>query len=111
MSDKAIPLADVRSALMLAIVRQKSVGADGKRLGRFAAYTDLPLANIDCVTARRGHKPYKLPRAHFSPMHVGDLDRVVERVRLQRGLAEVRRTWGRGIAALRAEWKAGGVMR
>jgi hypothetical protein len=39
----------------------------------------------------------------FGPMERGRLCEVVERTRAFRGLDEVRRTWGKGLKAMRAE--------
>ena len=101
---KTIPLKDVRNALMCARV------ASIRPIGRFAALTNNPLLNISCREARRGSRPYPLQVHHLSPMYRGDLDHVLERVRLEHGLAEVRRTWGAGMRALKAEFSTG-VMR
>lgn len=87
-----IPLQAVRLA---AFVRCRS------RHPRPAAYSGHPYTGADC----RSHTKW---RAHggplFSPWCAGFLDRVVDNVS-SRGRAEVLRTFGVGIRALRAELK------
>lgn len=104
MSAKTIPLTAVRQALMLAVVK-KAIGGrevDGKVLARVAAYTYYaPMLATTCRNARRGPERH-FPGLHIGPMEVGDFDRVVERARSERGLQEVRRTWGMGLRALLA---------
>jgi hypothetical protein len=109
-TQKTIPLQSVRDALMCARVRKLAArGPDGKPLGRCAAFTQYPLFNITCRDARRGLRPYPQIAHYFGPMNSGDLERLLERVRWG-GLPEVRRTWGAGLRALKAEF-ADGVMR
>lgn len=106
---KVIPLKDIRDALMCAMVKLKTnVGRD-KPHGRCAAFTQNPHLNISCREARRGHRPYPHQPHHFGPMHQGDMEKVLERARWA-GLSEVRKTWGAGVRALKAEF-ADGVMR
>lgn len=108
---KVIPLKDVRTALMCAQVKRIArVDAQGKPLGRVAAYTYYaPLSTVGCRDRRfRSDGPQRrFPDMHFGPMFRGDLDRLVARVRRVRGLAEVRRTWGAGLRALQAELRDG----
>lgn len=99
-----IPLRGVELALMTAKLRRYSNG----RTALLAACTPRPLIEIDCH--RRAPRPSELERAASSGMvpDVGPMDRghiaaLFERVRLCHGLLEVRRTFGRGIKALRAE--------
>jgi hypothetical protein len=107
---KTIPLQSVRDALMCAKVRKLAARSpDAKPLGRCAAFTQYPLLNIACREAKRGHRPYPHQAHHFGPMSPGDLERLLERARWS-GLPEVRRTWGAGVRALKAEF-ADGVMR
>lgn len=106
---KVIPLVDVRNALMCAMVR-RSVAGGAANVGRFAAYSQYPLLNIDCGDRLRRLRPFSIQRMHFGPMYAGYLDRTLDKVRLYRGLPEVRRTWGAGLRALRAEFNSG-VMR
>lgn len=101
---KTIPLAAVRIALMAAQVRRLTHPADGKAVGRFAAYSNYPAVNISCTEARRGHKPYRLAPMHAGPMYRGDLRQLLQRVRWQHGLAGVRNTWGAGMRALTTEF-------
>jgi hypothetical protein len=108
---KAVPLEAVRTALMCAQVRRiVRTDSQGKRLVRCAAYTQNPLLNISCLDASRGMRPHPVLRSNFSPMHSGDMWQVLERTRYEHGLAEVRRTWGAGPRAMRAEF-SNGVMR
>lgn len=107
----AIPLRAVQDVLMFAKVRRIGL-RDGtvQPLARCAAYTQNPHLNISCREAMRGHRPYPLQQHHFSPMHQGDMQRVLARVRCEHGLPEVKRTWGAGLRAMRAEFEQG-VMR
>jgi hypothetical protein len=109
---KTIPLKDVRNALMCAKVRLVAArhGPPTSHLGRFAAYTQVPHLHDACRQAKRGLKPIRMMELHFSALHRGDLLRVLERTRLEHGLPEVRRTWGAGLRALKAEF-ATGVLR
>lgn len=111
MTSKAIPLKDVRNALMFAQVKRISrVDAQGKPLGRVAAYSHYaPIGTVSCRDRcfRSDGAQWRFPEMHFGPMFRGDLDCVVERVRLHHGLPEVRRTWGAGLRALQAELRDG----
>lgn len=106
-----IPIQAVRDALAFAIVKRVArTDAQGKPLGRVAAYTYYaPLTTVTCRTRRyRSDGPQRrFPGAHFGPMFRGDLDRLLERTRLEHGLPEVRRTWGAGMRALQAEFRDG----
>lgn len=110
---KVIPLRDVSSALMCAVIRLKSRRANGERHGRTAAYTQAPFWLPTCCDMARcrrlGTEPSRVLRQHFSAMHAGDMERVLERTRYERGLQEVRRTWGAGMRTLQREFA--GVMR
>lgn len=69
---------------------------------RFAAMSSGRWTPSNCGQ-RFGAAPV-LPRPPLmAPMDRGLLLRAVERTRLQHGLDEVRRTWGTGLKALRAE--------
>lgn len=105
MADKTIPLEAVRLAFVTAKARSLSVVTD-----RFAAFTDCPLVGLDCEDTLRGMKPYRVGHCHFLPMTRGNVGQLLERVRRERGLPEVRRTWGAGLRALQREI-AQGVMR
>ncbi len=113
--DKTIPGKDVASALMCAKVRLLTTASDGGRHGRTAAFTQAPFWEPTCRDRARdrrlGIEPRRALPQHFSPMHTGDMDRVLERVRRERGLGEVRRTWGVGYRALHAEFSGSSVMR
>jgi len=114
MSTKTIPLSAVRTALMCAVIKQKTAGREvgGKAHCRTAAFTYYSPFASACREARRGSVNRNLPPMlmHNGVMSQGDLERVVERVRLERGLQEVRRTWGVGLRALLSEI-GHGVMR
>jgi hypothetical protein len=112
MSTKTIPLKDVRNALMCARVKQIArVDATGKPLGRVAAYTYFaPLTTVTCRSNWRDGPRRTFPDSHFGPLFNGDIDLVLARTRCLHGLAEVRRTWGAGMRALKIEF-ADGVMR
>lgn len=107
MSTKTIPLKAVQNALMLAVVRSKR---PDMYLGRAAAFTQYPMHNIDCRQASRGCAPYPHMPMNFGFMCNGYLDRLLNRVRCEHGLAGVRKIWGAGLRALQAEF-ANGVMR
>lgn len=105
MPPRTIPLQAVRDALMFAVVRRKATGVT---VARFAAYTNIqPLTGVTCSspTYRRGVPQRNLGASHLCGMWRGDMDRLVERLRLSHGLPELRRTWGAGLRALRAEFK------
>ena len=113
MTEKAIPLDAVRNALMCAVIKQKTAGREvsGKPHGRTAAYSYYaPLTSVTCRNARPGQQRRHFPAMHFGVMFQGDVDRLIERVRLEQGLQEVRRIWGKGLRALQAEI-GNGVMR
>lgn len=99
---KAIPLDAVRLAHVTAAAQ-----ASGLIRGAcFAAFSDCPLVGVDCEDTLRGMKPYRVGRCHFLPVTRGNLDQVLERTRRERGLQEVRRTWGAGYRALQTEFSA-----
>ncbi|WP_422099116.1 hypothetical protein [Variovorax sp.] len=101
----AIPLQAVRDALMFAVIRKKAMT---EKIARFAAYTDIQLlTGVTCSSpAHRRASPQRcLGRVHLSGLSRGDLGALVERQKLEHGLAEVRRTWGTGLRALQAECK------
>lgn len=101
-----ISLAGVEIALMAAKLRRYSNG----RTALLAACTPRPLIEIDCH--RRAPRPSDKALAASSsrvsdvgPMDRGHIAALFERVRVFHGLPEVRRTFGCGIRALRAESK------
>lgn len=112
----AIPLKDVQAALMCAVIRLKTRRPNAERHGRTAAFTQAPFWMPTCKDALRarrlgGSHAHKVLRQHFSPMHTGDMDKVLERTRREHGLQEVRRTWGAGYRALQAEFGGSTIMR
>lgn len=101
--NKTINLEDVRSALMLAIVKA-SVNKGNAVVG------DQPLARWAAYTCRvRSGSFFDRRRAadrnmlRLDVMHRGGLAELVHMTHMQHGPAEVRRTWGAGVQALRRE--------
>lgn len=70
------------------------------RTGRWCAYSTHPATGGACDS----RKPWP---AHggplLSPWFAGDIAKLAERTHRERGLREVRRTWGAGVRALCAE--------
>ena len=100
-----IRAADLSLVLAYAKLRRHNHG----RTCATCALTPAPLLEIDCHT-RAPSKAWReqVQRtggtwAHVGPMQRGHISTLYERVRLRQGLAEVRRTWGTGLRALRAE--------
>lgn len=113
MNDKTIPLQAVRDALMCAVVKTKVRGREisGKPHARTAAFTQVPHAFVyRCTDARKRRGRLPSPPWHFSPMDAGDMERLLQHVRVWHGRDEVRRTWGVGFRALKTEF-TDGVMR
>lgn len=80
----------------------------GKPHARTAAYSQVPHVFVhSCAAASRGRQPRPQQPWHFSSMNAGDMERLVRRVRLRYGLAEVRRTWGAGMRQLQQEIDGG----
>ena len=104
---KTIPLGAVRVALTGAMAKRRAVAPLARPLARTAAFTRYePLARC-CAS----HRPrVDAPAVHFGVMERGELPRLVERLRLEHGAAEVRAVWGQGVKALLAEVGTG-VMR
>lgn len=111
MQTKTIPLQAVKDVLMFAIVRitAQRNDRDGPFLCRTAAYTQTPTFNHTCRESLKRFRPARDIPSNFSPMSKGDMERVLEKVRMH-GLPEVRKTFGAGMRALQAEF-ADGVMR
>lgn len=110
-ADKTIPLKAVSDALMCAVIRLKTKGHEtaGKRLGRFAAFSQVPHPFVyRCPDARRGRSVPKQQPWNMAPMDAGDMGEVLRRVR-SHGLPEVRKTFGAGMRQLQAEFE--GTMR
>ncbi|MBK9363036.1 MAG: hypothetical protein IPM99_18980 [Rubrivivax sp.] len=97
---------DVRLALATAKLRRHT----RRHCSTFAAYSQAPLIDADC---HHGRPPSdeQLGQSYrtagrgvtVGPISRGYVCNVFERTRLLHGLDEVRRTWGTGIRALRAE--------
>lgn len=103
----SIRLQDLELALVSAKMRRNNQG----RTCLLAAMTEQPAIEVDCH--KRNVRPadierarqYGLCRAMCQPMDRGHIATLIERVRWQRGLPEIRKTWGTGIRALLAEPK------
>ena len=112
MTTTSIPVGAVRCALVSAIVKQKTAGREiqGKPLARTAAFTRYEsFTSVSCRNAQLGPRLQHIPAAHFGPVNRGDLDRLVRNVHLFHGAAEVRKTWGCSMRALRAEIATGAL--
>lgn len=112
MQPKTIPLAEVRNALMLAVVRKKLARCQisEKPIARYAAYTYFaPYTSVTCRTARPGQQRRTFPGLNNGSLGHGDLDRLVRSVHLFHGAAEVRKIWGCGMRALQAEIGTGAM--
>lgn len=75
-------------------------------LGRFAAIARQQVSIATCADLGRMGKPWANASVlcpGFIPMDRGYIRRCFERTRRERGLHEVRRTWGAGIRALMSE--------
>lgn len=109
MIERRIPLDHVK----LAAVHAGRMRRVAPGLAPLAAMTGVP-GHVRCTDRVRhrispANSPYaRLQLTHgraplITPLMRGDLASLVERTRLHYGLAEVRRTWGSGLRALRAE--------
>lgn len=103
----SIRLQDLELALVSAKMRHNNLG----RTCLLAAMTEQPAIEVDChkrnvrladIDRARQHG---LRRSFCQPMTRGHIATLIERVRWQRGLPEIRKTWGTGIRALLAEPK------
>lgn len=98
---------DLKLVLGAAKLRRWNHGSTGQ----FCALSAGPVIEVDCATASRWTRPgladdvrrYGLSPARFTPMQRGHIALAYERTNRERGRAEVLRTWGTGIRALRAE--------
>lgn len=97
---------DVRLVLATAKLRRHTRG----HTNTFAAYSPAPLIDADCHQGRppSDEQLRQSCRTAGRSITVGPITRgyvcnVFERTRQLHGLDEVRRTWGTGIRALRAE--------
>jgi hypothetical protein len=78
---------------------------------QLCALSAAPMIEVDCCSASQWVRPGLIAQAkRFGASHIsasllrrGHISRLYERVRLERGLAEVKRTWRTGLRALRAE--------
>lgn len=108
MIEQAIPLASVELALFSARMRRRNHG----RTCLLAATTPLPILEVDCSRRTRNTSSWReeamrlgLSKCTVTPLHRGHIGDVINRTRLNHGLAEVRKTWGTGLRALLAESK------
>lgn len=100
----AVALSDVKLALLTARMRRNS----GGQVCQIAAVTAGTTIAVDCSTPgrlrmRADAMRMGKSRVTASPLDRGHIAYLIERVRWQHGLGEVRKTWGVGIKALRAE--------
>lgn len=103
MSTMTIPLGAVRVALTGALIKIRATEVHARTVA-MTSYN--PLAR--CCGSRRLHVDAKT--VHFGVMESGELPRLVKRVHLEQGAAEVRKVWGQGVKALLADVGTG-VMR
>lgn len=72
----------------------------------------MSTGHATCSCSPRHGRPYRLHQPSvLMPLHNHGLKAVAERTRLLHGRDEVRRIWGRGIAAIRADrdfWRVPG---
>ncbi len=93
-------------ALVLAAAKlRRSTGGSTCAL---CALSRGPMLQLDCSTSKSPHfletaLRLRYAGARVTPMQRGGIALLYERTRRERGTAEVRRTWGAGIKALRAE--------
>lgn len=98
-----IQLDHLHTALIAAKMRQANHG----RTCQLCVVTAEPAIQLEC--RRRGKTSLERARdcgtvsGHVSTMKRGHISRVFERVQVEHGGAEARKTWGKGIRALRAE--------
>lgn len=93
--------------LVLAKARRWNSG----RTPQLCALSEGPVIQLDCATSSRWTRPgladdvrrYGVSPARVTPMQRGHIALAYERTNRERGRAEVLRTWGAGIRALRAE--------
>ena len=80
------------------------------RSPQLCALTETPTIQVACREQLRYSadfferaKKYGISPARVMPMQRGDIGRLFDRVKCERGRAEVVKTWGVGIRALKAE--------
>lgn len=103
----AISVAGLRLALMSARARRLFEG----RTPLLCTLSDRPILQVDCASSSHWTRPGLIQEARrlgasrleAEPLPRGHIARLYERVRLEHGLPEVRRTWRAGLRALRAE--------
>lgn len=101
-----IPLASVELAYAAARMRRANRG----RTCQLAAVSRAPILTADCHDPRM-HMPAWLDECRrvglsnctCTTLNRGRIVSLIERTRLNHGLAEVRKTWGTGIRTLMAE--------
>ncbi|WP_374587231.1 hypothetical protein [Ideonella dechloratans] len=103
MSDHLIDAEHVRLSLVarrVAELQRRANPAAGCRWAAMSAH----LHDISSCSQRRPAGMHALPRpSMLLPMHRGNLDRAVQRMRLTQGLAAIRKTFGAGLRAVLAE--------
>lgn len=109
---EATPTATIRASdLPLVLAAAKLSRWTKGRTCQLAALSAGPVIEVDCRSSSRWTRPglidaakrFGISPARVTPMHRGHIALVYERVNRERGRAEVLRTWGTGIRALRAE--------
>lgn len=101
MSVATIPAKDLDLLLVTAKLMRHS-----DKLARFCLMSRAPLVETGCRSTARQRRDavrYGLASISLQPMRRGDIAEVYERVAREGGRAEVLRTWGVGIRALRLE--------
>jgi hypothetical protein len=101
---KTVKLTDLRLVLYTAKLRKHTSG----RTCLMAATTPAPILEVDCssrnrMRGREDAQRIGLARCNTGPMRRGHVAELIERTRTLHGLPEVRKTWGAGLRALKAE--------
>jgi hypothetical protein len=101
---QTVKLTDLRLVLYTAKLRRHTKG----RTCLMAVTTPAPILEVDCssrnrMRGREDAQRLGLTRCNTGPMHRGHLAELIERTRTLHGLPEVRKTWGAGLRALKAE--------
>jgi hypothetical protein len=100
-----IRVEDLRTCLFAAQARRLTQG----QVCQLCTLTAGPVLEVDCHSRRpwptdaHAAQQFGLRAPNASPLARGHIAAVFERVRLLHGRAEVLRTWGQGVRALRAE--------
>lgn len=98
-------------ALQLVLTAAKLRRHTAGRTPALCVLSPGPVIQVDCGSTSRHTRPGLIAQAqrigtaalHAQPLQRGHISSLYERVRRERGLAEVRRTWRAGLRALRAE--------